>query len=190
MTQAAEALARRRSRGGARAAARCAAAGRHGSAQARVSRRPLSGGEAYLQPPRDRRARAPRPRDRPRLGARRGAARGQARRRRGGADDEAAGAAWSARRGRRLGHPAPAGRRAARPLEVGASPSSSHALTFVVGQSFPMHAGGASKVLLAHLPPDERRRLLGRPLQRFTERTIADSGRLEAELAANGWARG
>jgi len=54
-----------------------------------------------------------------------------------------------------------------------------------VGKRLLAHATGLGKVLLAHLPAEERRRRLrGRALVRFTARTIVDCAVLEKELAA------
>lgn len=60
-----------------------------------------------------------------------------------------------------------------------------------VGQRTPLHATSSGKVLLAAADPDERDRLLGRPLEAYTPATITDRSVLEAELegaAAAGWA--
>ncbi len=60
-----------------------------------------------------------------------------------------------------------------------------------VGQRTPLHATSSGKVLLATAPPDERARLLDRPLAAFTPATITDRAVLEAELeraARDGWA--
>lgn len=51
------------------------------------------------------------------------------------------------------------------------------------GTSYPLHAGAASKVILAHLPADEIETFLRKPLERFTPRTIVEQGKLRAELA-------
>ncbi len=59
------------------------------------------------------------------------------------------------------------------------------------GKSYPLHAGGASKLLLAHLPPGELERHL-RGLVAYTRRTVTDRGELLAELAEirrRGWAQ-
>jgi len=58
-----------------------------------------------------------------------------------------------------------------------------YALTVVPGQRLPLHAGAASKVLLAHLPKPQLQGLLGAPLAGYTGRTIRDPHRLAAELA-------
>ena len=51
------------------------------------------------------------------------------------------------------------------------------------GVSLPLHCCASGKLLLAHLPPGERQRLLElMPLQRFTERTITERTVLESEL--------
>jgi DNA-binding IclR family transcriptional regulator len=51
-----------------------------------------------------------------------------------------------------------------------------------VGRRTPLHCTSNGKVLLAHLPDPERRRLLARPLERLTTRTIVDRRDLEREL--------
>jgi DNA-binding IclR family transcriptional regulator len=54
----------------------------------------------------------------------------------------------------------------------------------IVGRLAPAYCTALGKVLLAHLPPGERRHLLaGRPLERRTPRTITSLRRLEVELA-------
>jgi len=56
-------------------------------------------------------------------------------------------------------------------------------LTISPGQSFPLHAGCAGKVMLAYQSPAFIDRLLSRaPLQRYTERTITDPVALRADL--------
>ncbi|HEU67893.1 MAG TPA: IclR family transcriptional regulator [Candidatus Acetothermia bacterium] len=50
------------------------------------------------------------------------------------------------------------------------------------GAIFPLHAGATGKVLLAHLPQDERERIIGQGLPRFTATTITDPKVLRAEL--------
>lgn len=51
------------------------------------------------------------------------------------------------------------------------------------GGALPPHCCASGKLLLAHLAPSERQRLLElMPLQRFTERTITDRAVLESEL--------
>lgn len=71
-----------------------------------------------------------------------------------------------------------------------ASPSS--VFPSIVGRLVPAHCTGLGKVLLAHLDPGERRRLLAaRPLERRTAKTITSHRRLEVELArvlAHGYA--
>ena len=69
--------------------------------------------------------------------------------------------------------------------------SRDYALTVVPGQRLPLHAGAASKVLLAALPKTELKLLLAGPLAGYTGRTIRDPSRLAAELARirrQGWA--
>jgi DNA-binding IclR family transcriptional regulator len=46
------------------------------------------------------------------------------------------------------------------------------------GRHTPLHATAAGKIFLAHMPVDQRRRLLRRPLERFTEYTIVDPATL------------
>lgn len=58
-------------------------------------------------------------------------------------------------------------------------------LASAIGRRLAAHATGVGKVLLADLPESYRRELLaGQPLESFTEETITDLDRLEAELAA------
>lgn len=52
-----------------------------------------------------------------------------------------------------------------------------------VGGRWPAHATGVGLVLLAYAPPDAQERYLAGPLASFTEKTIADPGRLRRELA-------
>lgn len=52
-----------------------------------------------------------------------------------------------------------------------------------VGGRFPLHASGIGLVLLAHAPAGVQREVLERPLERFTEHTITDPGRLQRILA-------
>ena len=58
-----------------------------------------------------------------------------------------------------------------------------YALTVVPGQRLPLHAGAASKVLLAFLAKSELQGLLDDRLAAYTSRTIRDPHRLAAELA-------
>src|SRR5256714_14540210 len=51
-----------------------------------------------------------------------------------------------------------------------------------VGKQTPLHATSNGKVLLAHLPDEQRRRLLGSSLPRLTPRTITDARILEKQL--------
>ncbi len=61
-----------------------------------------------------------------------------------------------------------------------------------VGLPMPLHCTAIAKVLLADLPPDERRRAAeGIQYTRYTDRTITDAGSFLAELtevAGRGWA--
>lgn len=51
-----------------------------------------------------------------------------------------------------------------------------------VGQRTPLHATSSGKVLLAHMVPEERKRLLGLPLDRYTPCTVTDADELDVEL--------
>ena len=57
------------------------------------------------------------------------------------------------------------------------------ALSVMPGQRLPLHAGAASKVLMASLPADDLERALEAQLTAYTSRTIVDQRRLRAELA-------
>jgi DNA-binding IclR family transcriptional regulator len=52
------------------------------------------------------------------------------------------------------------------------------------GRHTPLHATAAGKVFLAHMPDDQRRRILRRQLERFTENTIADPATLRNHIQA------
>lgn len=53
----------------------------------------------------------------------------------------------------------------------------------LVGELYPAHAGATSKSYYAFLPDDQRHRLFrGRPMARFTERTVTDADELEREF--------
>jgi DNA-binding IclR family transcriptional regulator len=67
-----------------------------------------------------------------------------------------------------------------------------HALKVTPGQRFPINAGAASKILLAHMPRQQRELLVRGPLLSFTERTLTEPKKLTKELARilrQGWAR-
>lgn len=51
------------------------------------------------------------------------------------------------------------------------------------GTSYPLHAGAASKMILAHMSPAELERHLSTPMTRYTPRTITDPHKLRADLA-------
>lgn len=51
-----------------------------------------------------------------------------------------------------------------------------------VGKQNPMHCTSTGKVLLAFARAEDRRRLLSKPLQRLTQRTITDRSTLEKQL--------
>jgi DNA-binding IclR family transcriptional regulator len=65
------------------------------------------------------------------------------------------------------------------------------ALNLLVGERYPMHAGAASKVLLASMQREEAARLVAGGLPAWTEATVTDPAALTAELAGirrQGWA--
>jgi DNA-binding IclR family transcriptional regulator len=65
------------------------------------------------------------------------------------------------------------------------------ALTATIGERFPLHAGAASKVLLANMPDAARTACLAAPLRPYSARTITDPELLRRELARirqHGWA--
>ena len=51
-----------------------------------------------------------------------------------------------------------------------------------VGKAFPLHCTAMGKVLLAHAPADDVRRIVKRKLRAFTKHTITDARALRAEL--------
>lgn len=57
-------------------------------------------------------------------------------------------------------------------------------ISFEPARNTPLHAGSAAKIHLAHLDAVELDRLLARPLEALTSRTITDPARLRRELAA------
>ncbi|MEM7023922.1 MAG: IclR family transcriptional regulator [Pseudomonadota bacterium] len=69
--------------------------------------------------------------------------------------------------------------------------TSAYALAPLVGRSYPLHAGAASKVLFAAMDPRGRSAVLERGLRAYTQRTLTDPAKVEAELRRvrrNGWA--
>lgn len=56
-------------------------------------------------------------------------------------------------------------------------------ISVVAGAVFPIHAGAAGRLLLAHLPHNLRRQVLDTPHYRYTETTLVDRGALEKSLA-------
>jgi DNA-binding IclR family transcriptional regulator len=67
-----------------------------------------------------------------------------------------------------------------------------YALTVAPGQRMPIHAGAASKMLLAHLPPEELAAWLAKPLIAYTPKSLTDPKRLMTELTRIkrlGWAQ-
>jgi DNA-binding IclR family transcriptional regulator len=67
-----------------------------------------------------------------------------------------------------------------------------YALSVTPGQRMPIHAGAASKLLLAYQSPAEIEVWLSRPLVAYTAKSITDPKRLRAELARIrrlGWAQ-
>lgn len=66
-------------------------------------------------------------------------------------------------------------------VAVAESPQT-YSVTTQVGRRFPLHAGAASKVLLAFAPDRVRKEVLSRPLIQMTARTFTDPIELEAVL--------
>jgi DNA-binding IclR family transcriptional regulator len=67
-----------------------------------------------------------------------------------------------------------------------------YALSVAPGQRMPIHAGAASKLLLAHQTDAEIARWIDRPLMAYTAKSITDPKRLRAELTRIrrlGWAQ-
>jgi DNA-binding IclR family transcriptional regulator len=65
------------------------------------------------------------------------------------------------------------------------------ALAASIGESFPLHAGAASKVLLAFMPEPQRNLVLAGNLAAHTPRTVTNAATMRAELARIrrlGWA--
>lgn len=50
------------------------------------------------------------------------------------------------------------------------------------GRHTPLHATAAGKIFLAYMPEDQRRRILARPLESFTSKTIVDPSLLEDDV--------
>lgn len=65
---------------------------------------------------------------------------------------------------------------------AGAAAMTEHSLHTIVGRYLPLHAGAASKVLLAYLPKEERARFLHTNLKRFTKLTMTSEAELLPEL--------
>jgi len=66
-----------------------------------------------------------------------------------------------------------------------------YALAVWPGQRLPLHAGAASKILLAHLSEGELTKLLKHDLEQYTSKTITNPKRLTKEVAkirGQGWA--
>lgn len=57
-------------------------------------------------------------------------------------------------------------------------------LSLPLGTPSPLHAGASNRVMLAHLPPDQIRAYLSRPLARITPNTNTDAADLAADLEA------
>lgn len=53
----------------------------------------------------------------------------------------------------------------------------------LVGTSYPLHAGAASKMIMAHMPAEELEQHLAAPMTQFTPKTIVDPDKLRADLA-------
>jgi DNA-binding IclR family transcriptional regulator len=65
-----------------------------------------------------------------------------------------------------------------------------YSITTQIGRRFPLHAGAASKLLLAYLPEARQRSVLAQRLPAFTPRTITNPGQLKAQLGlirSQGW---
>lgn len=60
--------------------------------------------------------------------------------------------------------------------------SSAVAVQNWVGQRTPLHATSSGKILLAHMPAAQRRRIVRRSLEQITPRTVVDAAELTAEL--------
>ncbi|MEO1016388.1 MAG: IclR family transcriptional regulator [Pseudomonadota bacterium] len=72
-----------------------------------------------------------------------------------------------------------------------ANGNTAYSLLPQIGQHYPIHAGAASKVLLAAIEQAERNRILSQRLATFTKCTVTKRATLEAELEqvrALGWA--
>jgi DNA-binding IclR family transcriptional regulator len=52
-----------------------------------------------------------------------------------------------------------------------------------IGTSYPLHAGAASKMIMAHMSPADLDRHLDAPMIRYTPKTITDPDKLRADLA-------
>lgn len=52
-----------------------------------------------------------------------------------------------------------------------------------IGRRTPLHCTASGKVILAHMPPEERTAVLPTPLRRYTDKTITDLAQLERSLA-------
>jgi DNA-binding IclR family transcriptional regulator len=68
-------------------------------------------------------------------------------------------------------------------VAVATSPET-YAVTTQVGRRFPLHAGAASKILVAFGPEEARARLLAGPLASITPATITNRQALSRDLAA------
>jgi IclR family KDG regulon transcriptional repressor len=55
-------------------------------------------------------------------------------------------------------------------------------ITTEIGKRFPLHAGAASKILLAHLPEPEINRIVAKGLPKYTPNTITKPERLKESL--------
>lgn len=74
---------------------------------------------------------------------------------------------------------------------AGALARTPHAMSYTLGEYLPLHAGGASKVLMASLDRAGLEDLLGKRLPALTERTMTDRDRFAEELEkvkSQGWA--
>ena len=68
--------------------------------------------------------------------------------------------------------------------------SSEFSVAPTIGRRFPIHAGAASKLFLAHMDPKTKAELTAQRLENYTESTISDIAKLDVELQeilAQGW---
>lgn len=74
---------------------------------------------------------------------------------------------------------------------AGALARTPHAMSYTIGEYLPLHAGGASKVLMASIEPSALEALIAKRLPKLTERTIIDRDQFREEIEKvrnQGWA--